>query len=184
MEWIIVYGYRVSFFNPILNSSFQSPTGKGPEFASNSLYAGLLFTIIANDYQPYINIPIVTTGVSSKIKIYNFDYWTKNGFLILNKDTNSSASGIVAIKNTDTNGMSCIYLSASSLSATSGITINGVEFVGNNPNPVGNYTPHFYYVNLTGWYNIPLNYSQAVTCRSIKTTTYFWFPTAPFTYKD
>jgi len=49
MEWIILGGFRIDFFNPILNASQQSVTGQAPNFSPSALYTGLLFTLFANE---------------------------------------------------------------------------------------------------------------------------------------
>ena len=95
MEWAILGGYRIHFYNPIKTPSFQSPTGPAPNFGPTSLYYGLLMAISANHYNPYIIRPTVTAGTSGSIKAYYLDYGSYYGVLLLNKDTSTSASGIV-----------------------------------------------------------------------------------------
>lgn len=73
MEWIIAGGFRVHFYNPITNASYQSVLGQLPTFAPSALYYGLMTGILANYYEPYIVRPAVVSGTSSKIKIYGLE---------------------------------------------------------------------------------------------------------------
>jgi hypothetical protein len=107
---------------------------------------------------------VVTPGLSSSINIYGFDNYNTYGVLLINKDRNSNHSGEVAIKIKDPRGLYCIYLSASDLNATTNITLGGLEFVGNRSRALGDYTEFKYVVDGTGYYQIPLNYSQVAYC--------------------
>jgi len=60
------------------------------------------------------------------IKIYGLNYYSTYGFIILNKDTNSSKSGQVKLSIWSKAGIYCIYMSAPSLSSTNGVTIGNV----------------------------------------------------------
>jgi hypothetical protein len=126
MEFSIMGGIRLDFYNPIGNASFQSVVGLGPNFSPSPLYAGLLFAIIANQFSPYIQIPTVSPGISSSIKIYGLDFYSTFGVLILNKDINSNMTGYVKVSMTDLSGINCIYFEAPSLSSTSGVKVGGV----------------------------------------------------------
>jgi hypothetical protein len=70
MEWVIVGGFRVDFYNPIKNVSLQSVLGQAPIFSPSPLYSGLLFTLIANEGEPYIIRPRIVPGTSENIKVY------------------------------------------------------------------------------------------------------------------
>lgn len=107
---------------------------------------------------------MVTPGLSSSINIYGFDNYNTYGVLLINKDRDSTHFGEVAIKIKDPRGLYCIYLTASDLNVTSGVTLGGLQFVGNNSRPVGNYTEFKYVVDGSGFYQIPLNYSQVAYC--------------------
>ena len=131
-------GYRIHFFNPISFSSFQSPIGQAPSFGPSSIYYGLLMTITANNYQPYIIRPSVTSGTSASIKAYYLDYGSYYGVLILNKDTNPSASGKVEVRMRDPSGLNCMYLSADSLSSTN-MTLGNYTFASGNAAPQGTF---------------------------------------------
>ena len=177
MEWLIIDGYRMEFFTTLSSRSYQSILGPAPDFTPSALYSALLMTAVANNNQPYIIRPTLTTGTSANIKAYYLDYSTYYGILILNKDTNASASGTVSVKMRDPSGLNCMYLSASSLSSTN-VTLGGYSFVGGNSVPQG----LFFNVKVlqdpnTQTYPVPLNYSQVVFCKSFADNTlYFNFP--------
>jgi hypothetical protein len=87
--------------------------------------------------------------------------------LILNKDTNPNASGIVQVKTHDITGMDCIYFtSGGNLSAINGFNIGGLSFVGNYSFPVGNFNSTWVSVGDNGYYNIPLGFAEAVLCQT------------------
>lgn len=176
MEWLIVGGFRTSFYNPISNSSFQSVLGKSPTYAPSSLYYGLLMAITANTRSPWIMRPTMTSGTSLSIKAYGLDDYGQYSFLLLNKDTNPNASGTVDVKISYTNGITCMYLSAANLSSTEGISFNGFTFVSNTSTPVGNFISKTIDVNDNNVYSVPLNYSQVALCRSIASKSYRFFP--------
>lgn len=167
MEWIIVGGFRVDFFSPVTNPSLQSVLGQAPFFAPSAIYGGLLLSLMVNYQSPDLIRPAVVSGTSSKIKAYGMDYYTRYGVLILNKDTNPSASGTVQVKISYFSGMSCVYLSASSLDATSGWTLGGLSFVANSSTPLGDYTEVWVDVDESGSYNIPVGFAQAVFCHTL-----------------
>jgi len=96
--------------------------------------------------------------------------------LILNKDANSSASGEVVVNIVDTTGMNCVYYSADNLSSTTGGTIGGMSFAGNNSAPLGSFSNFWVTADASGLYSIPLNWSQAVLCQTVPQKEYLYFP--------
>ena len=160
-------GYQVSFFNPIGSPSFQSILGQAPSFQPTALYYGLLFVISANYLSPWVMIPTVSVGSSSKIKAYGFDNYDHYSFLLLNKDSNSSAKGTVSVYLSYKTGIRCMFLSAASLNSTAGISLNGYSFTSNNSNAQGEFAMKTYQVDADGVYNVPLSYSEVIFCRSI-----------------
>ena len=176
MEWIIVNGFRVDFFSPVEHPSLQSILGQSPLFGPSAIYGGLLLALIANYQEPYIIRPIVTAGSSTKIKAYGLDFYTRYGVLILNKDTNPAASGTVQVKISYFSGMNCMYLEASSLDATTGWTLGGLQFGSNSAVPTGNFTEVWVDVDNSGFYNIPLGFAQVVFCSTVEAKDYYYFP--------
>ena len=138
MEWAIIDGYRIKFYSPITSPSFQSPLGQAPNFNPSALYYGLLLAVIANNYNPYIIRPTIISGTSSSIKTYYLDYGSYDGVLLLNKDMNTGASGVVDVKLTDQSGLNCIYLSADNLSSTV-MKIGNYSFMAGNAVPQGTF---------------------------------------------
>lgn len=53
---------------------------------------------LVSDSVPRIIIPKYTAGTSSRIKVWGLEVKTKNKFLIINKDTNTSLQGNVIIQ--------------------------------------------------------------------------------------
>jgi len=101
------------------------------------------------------------------IKVYGLDYYSTYGFIILNKDTDPSKNGQVRLSIWSKSGVSCIYLTAASLSSTS-VKLGNVEFVANNSNFVGNYSSFNYYPDASdGYYYVNVSYAQAVFCKSL-----------------
>jgi hypothetical protein len=81
----------------------------------------------------------VTPGTSQNIKVYGLDNYYNYRVLILNKDMNPNASGVVNVKHPSAVGLRCYYLSAPSLNSTKNITFAGMYFQGNNTNYVGQF---------------------------------------------
>lgn len=48
MEWIILGGFRINFFSPIIQASRQTVLGQAPNYSPSAIYTGLLFALIAN----------------------------------------------------------------------------------------------------------------------------------------
>ena len=175
MEFAILGGTTISFFNSLKDGSFQSGTGSPPSFKQSSLIVALYFMSAFVQNYPDIYLPTVVPSGSSSILIYYLDYITTKGFIALNKDLNPSASGYIRVKLPDAQGVTCLYYSASDLSSSSA-TINGLRFEANNSDPVGEFIYYQYSVEVDGYYNIALNYSQAVACRSIQQGAQSVFP--------
>lgn len=140
MEFFYLSGYQLQFFNPMLSNSFQNILGPPPNFAPTTLYSALMLINLAVMNYPYVDKAVVSPGLSDSIKIYGLDYYYNYGLLILNKDMNTSRSGEVEVMIKDLSGLYCIYFQADNLTATTGATLGGVSFIGNQSAPVGNYT--------------------------------------------
>ena len=144
--------------NDLSASNLQSPLGPSPTFTPRATYyAMLLLSIIRYSSPVSMGIPTVYPGASNNIKIYSFNNSANIGFLLINKDINPNASGIIQINMKSPNLMKCLYMSASSLTSSS-LTLGGYYFIGNNSAPQGNFSqPTF--TNVNNQFNIPLNYS-------------------------
>jgi hypothetical protein len=145
MEFSILGGVRINFFNPVAGTSYQSVIGEAPLYQPSSLYYALLFTIIANQNSPYIELPVIKAGSSSNIKAYGLNQAASYGFILLNKDMNQNLTGTVKVYVADPNGIGCMYLKANYLNSTSNITLGGMSFVGNSSIYLGNYTREIYH---------------------------------------
>jgi hypothetical protein len=130
-------GFFINFYNP-LSPSNQSFFGAGPLFEPAPIYYGVLFAIWALRNQPYIHKVPIAAGSSSNIKVYGLDDWGYR-VLILNKDTDINANGIVKIKLNHTGGIRCSYLSAPSLSSTTNATFAGLSFKANSTEVSGHF---------------------------------------------
>jgi hypothetical protein len=177
MEFFFVDGFRIDFYNSFKKGSKQGVFGTDAGYTPSPLYSALLMADLALLDMPYIDKAVVTAGTSASIRIYGIDNYNTYGVLLLNKDTDRTHVGEVAVKIKDPRGLHCVYLTASDLNATSGVTIGGVEFVGNRSAPVGNYTELKYEVDVNGYYQIPLNYSQVVYCVTKDDFSYNPLPT-------
>ncbi len=104
--------------------------------------------------------------------------------LILNKDTNVNASGTVDLKLSIATGIKCMYISANNLSDTTNINFAGLKFGPNNSFPTGTYSENLITVGANGLYSVPLNYSQIVYCKTIRTRTYRFFPKGSSSYGE
>jgi hypothetical protein len=111
-------------------------------------------------------------GTSSNIKVYTLYASNQVTFMIINKDINPSASGVVQINMTSSFNMTCLYMSASDLSSKD-ISIAGYKFRAGNTSAQGTFQQFSYLPDNTG-FKIPLNYSQAAYCYTIIPT--FLFP--------
>jgi hypothetical protein len=59
MEWAIMGGYSINFYNPLDIHSFQSILGQSPTFSPSQIFSGLLFSILCNYRSPGIQLPNV-----------------------------------------------------------------------------------------------------------------------------
>jgi len=156
MEFAIMGGIRMDFFNPVANASYQSVIGQAPLYNPSSLYYALLFTIIANKNSPFIERPTITAGSSASIQSYGLNQDTSYAFILLNKDMNQNLAGKVQIALSYPSGINCLYLSAAHLNSTSGITFAGLSFGANNSHYVGDYNAISYYPEPDGYYYVDI----------------------------
>lgn len=177
MEFFYVDGFRIDFYNSFKQGSKQGIFGTSGGYTPTPIYPALLLANLAVLEGPYIDKAVVTPGLSSSINIYGFDNYNTYGVLLINKDNDTTHSGEVAVKLKDPRGLYCIYLTASSLNSTSNVTLGGLEFVGNRSKPLGNYTELKYVVDGSGYYQIPLNYSQVAYCVTKNDFSYNPLPT-------
>lgn len=184
MEFMFADGFRISFYNSFKNGSKQGLFGSDAGYTPSPLYAALLFADLALLDMPYIEKTVVTSGTSASINIYGLDNYYTYGVLILNKDTDSNKTGEVGVKINDPRGLYCVYLTANDLNATSGLTLGGLEFIGNNSRPQGNYTEIKFEIDLNGYYQIPLNYSQVAYCVTKSQFSYNPLPTQSAAHRN
>jgi len=138
LKYMSIGGYFASFYTSFSNNN-QSVLGPSPYFGPQGLYYGLLFANYAiSKYAQFIT-PNVTAVGSQFIKVYAFDVWGFYRVVLINKDLNSSSNGTVDIALNSNGLLECTYMQASSLNATSGITIGNVSFVSNSSDFVGLY---------------------------------------------
>lgn len=81
------------------------------------------------------------SGTSQSIKAYGIKVYNDYRVLIINKDANPNASGVVKLSMDYSDGIRCYYLTAPNLSSTSGVSFAGMSFVGNS----SDYTGQFIY---------------------------------------
>lgn len=172
MEFFYIDGFRMDFYNSFKQGARQGILGSNGGYTPTALYSALLLADLAVLNGPYIDKTVVTPGLSSSINMYGLDNYNTYGVLLLNKDNDTTHSGEVEVMIRDPSGLYCIYLTASSLDATSNITLGGLEFIDNNSRPLGNYTEFKYVVDANGYYQIPLNYSQVAYCVTKNDFTY------------
>lgn len=118
----------ILFNNDVGATNVQSPLGNTPNYTPRGSYYGMLMMSMINNWSYKFTTQTVTAGTSGSIKIYGFYLLSQQGFLLINKDTNPSASGVVQINAASSYNMSCMYMSASSLSSKN-ISIAGYYFV-------------------------------------------------------
>ena len=68
-------------------------------------------------------------------------------FLLINKDTDSTKSGIVDVAMKVNERLECIYLSAPSLNSTDGVTFGGYYFTAGSSSKNGAFESLIYYKN-------------------------------------
>ncbi len=154
-----LFGLRYVLFNNDLSNTtnFQAPFGSAPNFTPQAIYYGMLMMSIINNFLYSFTTQTVISGTSDSIKVYGFYSQTQQGFLFINKDTNPNASGVVQINSISSFNISCIYMSASSLSSKN-ITIAGYSFIPGNFSIQGNFALFNYTPDDTG-YKVPLKYA-------------------------
>ena len=163
LEFRLLGGSGIKFVIDLDPNNYHSVLGPAPTYTPNPIYYGLMMLSFLSYVNPEIILPTIRGGSSLNIKSYAFGIQNQMQIVILNKDVRENASGIVVIEANYTDRIECLYLSAPSLSSTTGVTLAGFSFIGGNSTPQGNYTVIAYdHVNYS--YNIPVNYSQAVMC--------------------
>jgi hypothetical protein len=163
IEFALFGGKGIKFVTDIATGNYHSMLGPAPTYAPNPIYYGLLFLSTLSYNSPIIGTPQVTAGSSQNIKIYGMTITNQLQIVMINKDTNSSATGVVQIIINSSDIIQCLYLTGASLSATTNITWAGFKFIGGTSVPQGNYTI-FRYFPSNGTYFIPLAYAQAAVC--------------------
>jgi hypothetical protein len=157
-------GKNVKYFCDITAGNLQSMLGPSPTYTPTPLYYGLLFMTMLSYVSPVMGMPAVTAGTSSSIKVYGGVIATQTQIVMINKDTNPNASGVVQLLIGSNDQLECLYLSAPTLASTANVTWAGYSFIGGSSVPQGNYTIFQYFSPNNGSYLIPLNYSQAALC--------------------
>jgi hypothetical protein len=140
IEFAMFGGKGVRFPCDISAGNLQTILGPAPGYLPTPLYYGLLFLTSLSYISPQVGMPLITAGSSSSIKAYGFLIPTQLQIVLINKDTNPNASGVVNVTVNSTDYIKCLYLTAPSLSATSGVTWMGYSFISGNSVPQGNYT--------------------------------------------
>lgn len=164
IEFAMFGGKGIKFLTDITAGNLQSMLGPAPTYTPNPLYYSLLFLSMLSYVSPTIGMPQITAGSSSSIKIYGFTISTQTQVVMINKDVNPNATGVVQLLIQSNDVLKCLYLTASSLSATTNITWAGYTFIGGTSAPQGNFTLFSYSPSANGVYNIPLAYAQAALC--------------------
>jgi hypothetical protein len=100
----------------------------------------MLFLTALSYTIPAIGMPLITAGTSSSIKAYGFLIPTQLTVVILNKDTNPNASGVVNVTLNSRESIKCHYLTAPFLNSTTGVRWMGYTFISGSSVPQGNYT--------------------------------------------
>jgi len=152
----------VLFNNDFSATNVQSPLGYMPNFTPSGSYYGMLMMSLVNSQFTNFATFTVNSGTSSNIKIYGLNSYNLVGFVIINKDLNKSASGIIQINMTSDYNITCLYMTASDLSSKD-ISIAGEYFIPGNSSTQGNFTQFVYTADSTG-FKVPLNYSQVAYC--------------------
>lgn len=164
IEFAMFGGKGIKFPTDITPGNLQSMIGPSPTFTPNPLYYSLLFLSMLSYVSPTVGMPQVTAGTSGAIKVYGFIIATQTQIVMINKDVNPNATGVVQLLIQSNDALKCLYLTASSLSAATNITWAGYTFIGGTSAPQGNYTVLSYTPSANGVYNIPLAYAQAALC--------------------
>jgi hypothetical protein len=106
------FGLTGVLFNvDLTNGSLQGPFGPAPDYTPRPIYyALLLMSIIQKDAGTRLLAPTVTSAASPNIKVHGLLSGSYVGLVLLNKDTNPSASGTVFVNSSGNVAMTCIYL--------------------------------------------------------------------------
>lgn len=88
----------VHFPVDISATSKQTVIGPSPSYTPQPIYYGLLFISMLSYANGKIGLPSISAGSSSKIKAYGLTSPSQMQIVLINKDTNTSASGVVEIK--------------------------------------------------------------------------------------
>lgn len=118
----------------------------------------MMMSIIQQDSSTQFITPTVVAGSSSSIKVHGFLSGSTIGLLLINKDSNSAASGTVFVESTNTDPLKCIYLSGSSLTSKN-VTLAGMTFIGGNATPQGTYTEVSFSNPTKTGFNVTLNFA-------------------------
>jgi hypothetical protein len=122
------------------STDFLSVFGAAPNYDPQPIYYALLMmSIIQQTSNTYFLSPSVLQGSSSSIKVHALKAGNTVSLILLNKDTNSSASGVVTLNSSSRADVSCIYLSATSLSSKT-VTLAGMSLTSGNSTLQGSYT--------------------------------------------
>lgn len=140
IEFAMYGGKGMRFPCDISTGNLQTILGPAPNYLPTPLYYGLLFLSGLSYTTPTVGMPLITAGTSSSIKAYGFLIPTQLTIVIINKDTNPNASGVVNATISSRESIKCHYLTAASLSATTGVTWMGYSFNSGSSAPQGNYT--------------------------------------------
>jgi hypothetical protein len=108
-------GRGIKFPIDISSGNFQTLIGPAPTYAVTPLYHALLFLSSLNYANAQVGMPAVTAGSSSRIKIYGLVLGSQLQVVMLNKDTNPNASGVVNLTISSKEAIKCLYLSAPAL---------------------------------------------------------------------
>lgn len=97
LEYAQMGGYEIDYNYDVFRGNYQAFLGAAPDFRPTPLYQALLFATMLRDGSPYIILPKMYAGTSSKIKVYVLNVLSRNAIriVIMNKDTNSSLDGKV-----------------------------------------------------------------------------------------
>lgn len=79
----------------IAATSKQTVLGPATTYTPQPIYYGLLFISMLSYANGKIGLPTVREGSSNKIKAYGFTSPTQMQIVLINKDTNTSANGVV-----------------------------------------------------------------------------------------
>jgi len=98
-----------------------------------------MMSIIQQSTSTFFLSPSVFQGSSSNIKVHALKAGNTVSLVLLNKDTNSSAAGVIKLNTTSKADVSCIYMSATTLSSKT-VTLAGMSMTSGNATLQGSYT--------------------------------------------